>query len=221
MIQEQKLRQNMNSASIHGDMYHVMTMEGYKTYIDTADKYTAIDIAGYILPVVSEVDKSIGISVSKNDMIAIARLPEKSDKYYIDYTVDNPQYVRFDKVDKIQEYLTTHECYNDIEHNTLTNLDNVFAPTVGQTDAPAMKALKEAVIKKNIDIDKYEQRFGSNFNNDKRLFNKNNISLPMLVRLCDGLDIKAELSLSDQGEDVPNPMNVIIKTELTGGDMNE
>ena len=80
-----------------------------------------------------------------------------------------------------------------------------------------MKALKTAVLEKRIDLDKYEPRFGSNYNNDKRLFNKNTISLSMTKRLCEALDIKATLILEDKSPDVPNPIGRTIKVDLTGG----
>ena len=81
-----------------------------------------------------------------------------------------------------------------------------------------MKGMKEAVIAKNIDLDKYEHRFGSNYNNDKRLFNKNNISLPMIKRLSKALDMKATLILEDASPDVPNPIGKKIVIDVIGND---
>ena len=103
----------------------------------------------------------------------------------------------------------------ELERDILTSPDNIYVPPEDKNDSPAMKALKEAVIDKKIDLDKYEPRFGSNYNNDKRIFNKQNISLPMLVRMCNALDIKATLTLEDQNSDVPNPMNTSISVEVT------
>ena len=103
------------------------------------------------------------------------------------------------------------------ETDIITSPDNIFQPKPGDNDTPAMAALKQAVCEKHIDIDKYDMRFGANFNNDKRLFNKDSISLPMLVRLCNGLDIKATLTLEDEAEDTPNPIGRKITAELTGG----
>ena len=80
-----------------------------------------------------------------------------------------------------------------------------------------MKALKNAVLDKHIDLDKYEPRFGSNYNNDKRLFNKSTISLIMLKRVCEALDRDATLTLSDKSDDVPNPIGRTIQVKLTGG----
>ena len=106
----------------------------------------------------------------------------------------------------------------ELEKNILTSSDNIFIPAEDPNDSPAMKALKEAVTNKKIDLNKYEPRFGANFNNDKRIFSKENISLPMLVRMCNALDIKATLTLEDKNRDVPNPINKSISVEITTED---
>ena len=81
-----------------------------------------------------------------------------------------------------------------------------------------MTALKQAVTQKHIDLDKYEPRFGANYANDRRIFVKPDISMKMLVRMCNALDIKATLTLEDQDSDlgeIPNPMKNSISVELT------
>ena len=78
-----------------------------------------------------------------------------------------------------------------------------------------MVGLKEAVIAKNIDLDKYEQRFGVNYNNDKRLFNRNTITMSKLKTMFDVLDMKATLIIEDKSEEVPNPMGKKIIVDLT------
>ena len=93
----------------------------------------------------------------------------------------------------------------------------MLMPKIFDDDSAEMKALKNAVLDKQIDLDKYEPRFGSNYNNDKRLFNKSTISLAMLKRVCDALDIEATLTLTDKSDDVPNPIGRTIEVKLTGG----
>ena len=85
-------------------------------------------------------------------------------------------------------------------------------------DSNEMKGMKEAVIAKHIDLDKYEHRFGSNYNNDKRLFNKHTISLPMIKRLCNALDMKATLVIEDANSDVPNPIGKKITIDVISND---
>ena len=81
-----------------------------------------------------------------------------------------------------------------------------------------MKAMKEAINLKHIDIDKYEPRFGPNFNNDKRLLKKDSITFRKLKDVCEALDMKATLKLEDANPNVPNPIGKKIAIDLTGYD---
>ena len=95
-----------------------------------------------------------------------------------------------------------------VECNGLENRRG-FTPSVSSNLTPSatwLASLKKAVTTKHIDLDKYESRFGSNYANDKRLFNKPTISMQMLTRVCNALDIKATLTLEDQAGDIANPM---------------
>ena len=71
---------------------------------------------------------------------------------------------------------------------------------------------------KNIDINKYEQRFGKNFNNDKRLFNNPTISLSKLETIAKALDMKLTLVIEDDNASVPNPMGDKVVIDLIPGD---
>ena len=97
-------------------------------------------------------------------------------------------------------------------------LDTDFDGINDDEDSNEMKGMKEAVIAKHIDLDKYEHRFGSNYNNDKRLFNKHTISLPMIKRLCNALDMKATLVIEDANSDVPNPIGKKITIDVISND---
>ena len=140
-------------------------------------------------------------------------VPEgEEDNYSADKVID------YGKAKNIKEFIETQDMVKELEKNILTSSDNIFIPAEDPNDSPAMKALKEAVTNKKIDLNKYEPRFGANFNNDKRIFSKENISLPMLVRMCNALDIKATLTLEDKNRDVPNPINKSISVEITTED---
>ena len=101
--------------------------------------------------------------------------------------------------------------------------ENVIDLRIGENDSPAMRALKTAVTEKHIDINQYSHRFGSNFNNDRRQYNRPTISMQMLERQCRGFDIKATLILEDASPDVANPIGRKIVVELTegGGESDE
>ena len=84
-----------------------------------------------------------------------------------------------------------------------------------------MVGLKKAVIAKEIDIDKYQGRFGSNYSNDKRLFNDGSITMSKLKTMMKALDMKGTLIIEDLNEDVPNPIGSKIVIDLLGGDNDE
>lgn len=122
------------------------------------------------------------------------------------------------KSQNIKELIQKSNKLKDMEREILTNPDNIFEPPLLDNDEPEMRALKKAVIAKQIDIYKYSPRFGVNFQNDRRLFSNNSITLSKLKNFLDNLDLKATLTVEDKSPDVPNPMNCKIVVDLVGGE---
>lgn len=207
----------MNKKMRIGDkIYEVTSLEDYvqnkEAYIP---QYTAImdQNTNLVLPVKNRYEDGPGIVVGTG--ISYVEEPENKEEYDMSKLID------FDNSKSIHDMMQKQEAVRSLERDILTSPDNIFSPKIFDDDSPEMKALKTAVIDKHIDLDKYEPRFGANYNNDKRLFNKNTISLAMLKRLSDALDIKVTLTLTDKSPDVPNPMNNTIQVELTGGASDE
>ena len=207
---------NKKEILINGRLYEVTDMNSYTQNPDAfLSGYTAIDIGQQnIYPIIPTTSPSPGIKIRSNSPIAYVVDPDPEDTQY-----DRKNIIDFTNVKSYKEFIEKQNMVRDLEKDILTSPDNVYVPPEDPNDTPAMKALKEAVIDKHIDLDKYEPRFGSNYNNDKRIFNKPNISLPMLVRMCNALDIKATLILEDQqmedGSETPNPIGRKISVELT------
>lgn len=206
---------------IDGVMYEV---ENSDKYMKSPDAYLSGHIAldfglDTIYPVVSSISQTPGVIINSKSPFSRIIPPEDPSQYSRDKIID------YTKVDSFKGFIEKQNMVRELEKEVLTSPDNIYIPPEDEKDTPAMKALKEAVLSKHIDLDKYEQRFGSNYNNDKRIFNKNNISLPMLVRMCNGLDIKATLTLEDQKIDgvsePPNPMGKVISIELTSGSSDQ
>lgn len=203
---------------INGRLYEVVDM---KDYIGNEDAYlqgyTAVDDGmGHIYPIVPFTSADAGLRYRKSAPVFFANVPEGTEDEY-----DANKVIDYSKANTYKQFVETQNMVKELERDILTSPDNIYVPPEDQNDSPAMKALKEAVIDKKIDLDKYEPRFGSNYNNDKRIFNKQNISLPMLVRMCNALDIKATLTLEDQSGEVPNPMNNTISVEITSANSND
>ena len=203
---------NMVKTKIDGKMYDVVPLEEYQSNMEAyVPNYTAIkSLDGkYALPIRGITDTRPGIYVT--NCVAKEKVEGDMEGYSMQNAID------LSDSKSIGELLQKQEAVRDIEHEILTDVDNIFTPKIGPNDSAAISALKQAVIDKHIDLDKYEQRFGSNYSNDKRLLLKDKISMQMLVRVCDALDIKATLTLEDKEPGVPNPMNDVISIELTSG----
>lgn len=212
---------DMIKMQIGEKMYDVVP--DLESYQDNEEAYlrnfTAIESMDgrYALPVIRVYDGHPGIKVG--GLMSREYLPE-TDEDKEKYSMDNA--INLSDSKNITELLEKQTAIREIEQEILTNPDgNIFTPKITNEDTAAIAALKEAVIAKHINLDNYEMRFGSNYNNDKRLLTKKKISLSMLERICNALDIKATLTLEDKEPDVPNPIGRVISVELTDGDDEE
>ena len=195
-------------------IYDVTSLDDYIKNKDAyIQQYTAIQDPDtkLVLPIMNRYDNGPGIIVGSGVSYVVEPDSENINEYKDDKVID------FTKSENIHDMMEKQRTVRSLERDILTSPDNIFTPKIFDDDSPEMKALKSAVLDKQIDLDKYEPRFGSNYNNDKRLFNKNTISLSMLKRLCEALDIEATLTLADKSEDVPNPIGRTIEVKLTGG----
>ena len=199
---------------INDRIYDVTSLEEYAKFKDAyIPQYTAIHDpeTNLVLPIKNRYEDGPGIVIG-NGISYIDEPDEDEADNYLDSEI-----IDFDNAKNIHDMMEKQRIVRTLERDILTSPDNIFTPKIFDDDSPEMKALKTAVLDKHIDLDKYEPRFGSNYNNDKRLFNKNNISLSMMKRMCEALDIEATLILTDKSSDVPNPIGRTIEVKLTGG----
>lgn len=172
--------------------------------------YTAINgDNGIIYPIRSKTDTRAGFYPSNG----ICKYKDPSEEELPSYSATN--IIDFSNPTGVGDLINKQQALKQQERTILTTADNIFKPQVKPNDEPAMIALKTAVSMKDCDLDSYEYRFGNNYNNDRRLFEKPNISLNKAVSICEALDIKATLILQDAGPDIPNPMGDIVTIELT------
>lgn len=201
---------------INGRLTDVITPDQY--YQNTSlyqPLFNGIEVDGLIYPIKSKNDNSVGVYIDGPFGFLTDPSEDQIDLYKSDLHV-----VDFGSASSTQEFIEKNNEYRDKEREILTTPDNIFVPQIKEEDMPEMRALKEAVISKNIDIDKYAHKF-DRFNNDKRLFNENTISMKKLKTTCDALDIKATLILEDKSSNVPNPMNNKIEVVITRGDHDD
>lgn len=206
----------IKKGKVNGKMYDIITPEEFKKDMDLySNSFTAIEKDGLLYPIRKN-NLAPGYYV-KNNTLGVYVQPSEEDRN--NYSADNV--IDFSSAKSMTEIIERKAEYTNLEREILCDADNIFKPVIKENDAPMMKALKEAVLEKNIDINKYESRFGSTFNNDKRIFNNSSITLNKLIPMCDALDISVTMTLQDKNTDVANPMNKVIVVDLLGGGEDE
>lgn len=176
---------------------------------------TAVEVVGqdgenYVLPIRGKSDDRPG--VYPDGCIYFTKFPTDE----TGYRLDELNIVDFNDVKNVEDFLNKNKQIREMETNVLTDIDSVFIPQIGQNDTPEMRAFKEAIASKHMDINKYAPRFGDNFLNDRRILKTSSITMNKLVSMCKKLDIEAELTLRNASPDVANPMSKEVTVILTG-----
>ena len=210
-------------ADIGGVLTDVIPME---QYLDNQDVYATSNVAmvcerdgkKYVLPARKATDLRPGYYTQGSNCVAFARLPSSdcdTNYNYDDVVID------FSKEKTIQGIMEKQNQCRNIEYANLCNPDSIFIPTIDQDDSPLMKGFKEATIAKHFDISKYKDRFGANYLNDIRQYQKNDITIKMIERICDNIDQDVYVTFKDKPGDIPNPMGREITVKITGNGNNE
>lgn len=212
-----------DKAFIEGKIVDIVTPTEYKQQNIYGAGEAAIHANGSILPVRGKYNPNVVGYYPSEDESALF-----GDKYVFPTSEEDKEnyndshIANFNNVSNIQELMIQQSKINDDQIRYLSDSDNIFKPVIDPVkDTPIMVGLKQAVIDKSIDINKYASRFSKTaFNNDKRLFNKEDISLKKFLDLTDKLDMKSTLIIEDRNPNVPNPIGHKIVINL-GGDDNE
>lgn len=204
----------MRKGKIDGKIVEIITIEDYYANPGLYSyNNTAIDGGdGYIYPIRSKMDCRPGFYMSPNSGFIKQKEPTLEEAP--NYSTDNV--IRFDDASSMKELIEMQNQLQDQERTILTSVDNIFMPPIKEDDSSEMVGMKQAVRAKQCDIDKYSHRLGTNFQNEKRLFERPTMTLAKIRTLCDALDIKCTMQLSDASPDVPNPMGTIINIDITG-----
>ena len=218
---------DLKTASVDGKIVDIITEQDYlskwRLYAENPSMgaSTAVEIADqngtkYILPFRGKTDDRPG--VYPDGAVYFTKFPDSETDS--SYREDSLTIVDFSDIKNVADFLAKNSQIRDMETTVLTDIESVFSPQITSNDSPEMRAFKEAIISKHMDINKYAPRFGDNFLNDKRILKTNSITMNKLVAMCEKLDIEAELTLRNAGPDVANPMKKEITVILTnsGGD---
>jgi hypothetical protein len=175
--------------------------------------YTAIlGGDGYVYPVRNQMESGKpGVFITGGlDIFNAPQTEQEKSEFSVDNIID------FGKAENMRDLMQCKQMLNQAERSIITTVDNLFTPDIGENDTPQMRAMKEAVIAKGIDLDKYESRLGPNFNNDKRLFKREDITIGKIRTIAEALDMKVTLIIEDTDPNVPNPIGKTIVAQITG-----
>ena len=171
---------------------------------------TAIEKDGHVYPVTRQYSKDV-TGVTDLGKVLLYSLTDK-DKSADEYKVENV--IDFENVKSLQESISKQNQLMSAERTILVSPENIFTPVIKEEDTPEMKLLKQAICLKGIDLDNYKQRFGSDYNNDRRLFEQNSITFFKLKRLAEIMDMNVSLSLEDK-PGAPNPIGEKLTIQIT------
>lgn len=209
---------NYKKAKINGRVTTVVTPEEALNNQLYQDKFTSVEVNDTILPVKKSYDPTTpGFYILGNGKIGKIIYPSDEDKN--EYSSENA--IDFSNIQNMKDLINKQEEVKRMESEVLSNSDNLFKPIPKENDSPEMKALKEAICLKNIDIDAYADRFLDNFNNDKRLLKGPSITISKLKSICDKLDMKVTVIISDASPTVPNPIGKPISVDICGYNYDE
>lgn len=212
----------IRKAKIGDTIYDVITVDEYRghpsSYINSPAPIAVDGRDGILYPLrTNPTDMRCGFICGEDIPIVIFNPPKPSEtSIYSDRNI-----IDFSQAGSIKDVIEAQARLADAERAILTTVDNEFVPPVSPNDTPEMSLLKKAITSKHIDLDKYESRFGSNYNNDKRLIKKESITFGKLRDICQNLDIRVTLVMEDESGDVPNPMGTKFEICLTSGSDQE
>lgn len=171
-----------------------------------------------ILPITSEtrLDKP-GVYISKDSPYAVFKFPKTKEEKEL-YEPDNDHIVDFSNAENMQNIVDKKQHMDVIMNQYLEagpECGNIFKPIITSKDSAAMKGLKQCLIEKHIELDKYAERFGANFPNDKRKLKDTDITLFLLGRMAEKFDLNVDMVFRDANSDVPNPMGKVITVSLS------
>lgn len=147
----------------------------------------------------------------------------------------DPQYMRdnirdMTKAKDMREIIELDSKYKKEEFSKLAAGAEITKLTIGSGDAPETAIIKEAINAKNIDMDKYRDRFkAGTYPNDKRALmrvkegtdddtNSGATSLPKIRDIGAALDMRVYLIIDNANPGVVNPLPHPLMVDITNGD---
>lgn len=221
---------NLKRVSISGknlEVYDLKTFDENRSYL-SEDGRAAVEFKldngnTCVLPIRPEgFSESLNLDKCKpgyypGEVFDFLKKPSTEDEMEL-YCPPEESMVDFSNINSMKDLIKSIETSNELSNKALEGSDNATIPVIKDTNSPTMIALKTAIAAKQINLDKYAERFGNNFPNDKRKLNDDDVTLFILQRYCERLDLNLDIVISDRKDiKAPNPMNKEIRANIVPG----
>jgi len=191
-----------NKAFIEGKIYDVINFNDFG-YVEYRGNSLAINMGNCILPL--RFTNTILKPGIYTDGIFYFPVYPRDENEAMEYSVQH--LARFVDADTFKDVMAAKEKLEKDEYNHLVTSDKVFTPVIDTVnDSPLIIGLKKAVTAKQCDINRYAEKFGPDFNNDRRKFNGHDITASKYASISSNLDIRTTLIIEDMNPNVANPM---------------
>ena len=220
---DMKLNNSISSSMIKGESYNVLNT--YEQFYESRALWDIANVAVkeqvgddiYVLPYRGQYNEKAnnqpGIYSDGSLCFEVFPTKESDMKNY-----KNIPIITISSNDNIEKILEKENVLSKLAEPWITSPDNITQVVVKDSNDPAMKLLKTAINSKHCDMDKYQSRFGQNYPNDKRQLNNDTITLKILERYAENLDMEVILTIRDKEPGVPNPLKQPISISLSTGD---
>ena len=205
----------------HSNVYTVDQFVSDKDFV-VSDESAVVEInngdQSVMLPIRTNVTMDRpGLYVGQG--VHFVRFPETAEER-TEYIPSEDRIVDYSKIKNMQTLLDKKEQQNKAVNQyveTDINGGNIFKPKLMEEDSAEMRGLKHCILQKHIELEKYAERFGANFPNDKRKLRDTEITSYLLKRMCNNLDLEVDIVFRDRSSDVPNPMNKTVTINMIPG----
>lgn len=207
---------SLNKAFIDGKIYDVVEFNELNC-ISYMYENLAIHYMNYILPIRMSDNNKPGFYT--NGIFFSVVLPNTEEDMQ---TYSDTHLAYFGNAETFKDVLEAKEKIYEDEYNHLVSSDEVFTPHIDQTnDTALMFAVKSAIAAKQCNINNYAERFGSDFNNDKRKFNGNSITAGKAESILSNTDVRVTLVIQDMNPNVANPIGKTLVFPWIGDGIND
>jgi hypothetical protein len=177
---------------------------------------TCVENDGMVYPILKRCDGNPGLT-DFGDILKYTKPVVNKENYRSDKIID------FSDCKDLGSFMEQQDKLKASEAAILTTKNKITNYPIAEDDTPELAGSKEVINSKNIDIESYKPRFGSDGNNILKIFKNpqiKTISFNRVKTVCRGMDVEAYLIFKDKPGAI-NPMGKEVLVKLTSTEEEE